>query len=84
VSPLAAPPIEWCVYESATGVAWKVAPPTERESLAEAFMAGIGHDAIPLDLAGKLSNAFAHGRMWGHRQASEQAGRSIRAAETAP
>ena len=75
--------VEWCVYESPTGVAWKVAPPTEREALAEAFMAGMGHDAIPLHLAGRLSNAFAHGRMLGHRQAREQAGRSAPQAEVA-
>jgi len=69
--------VEWCVYESATGVAWKVAPPTEREALAEAFMAGIGHDAIPLHLAGRLSNAFAHGRMWGGASSGSRASRAL-------
>lgn len=64
---------DWGVFEYETGVAWHVTPPTKARALYEVSQVGAGHEAFPLNTCMALSNAFAHGRMRGHKEAAEQA-----------
>lgn len=65
--------VEWCVYEHAYGVAWKVDPPTEENARDEWGSLGeLGHEVMPAPQAEQLRNAFAAGRLYGHRQAKRQ------------
>lgn len=63
----------WVVWEWKTGTAWRCDPPTAANARREAELAGRGHEAMLLIQTPPLQRAFANGRMYGHKQAREQA-----------
>lgn len=56
---------DWVVYQWATGACWKVTPPTKHNAVRESWLMGAGFEAFRDDEAGRLHNAFAHGRING-------------------
>lgn len=55
----------YCVYEHATGTVWLVSPSTIDNARREASLAGPGHEAMSLQRAKELRNAWATGRLAG-------------------